>query len=206
MGCQPTKMDDRYIAHGDQPTPEVLLALQFKGLKPADLVYWWRLTPAGYRKLHCNLCKGCAIVPLAVHLAVGQAIIFCLRQNLLGGLVVLCRDRIFKVQIRGGQVREEGASGGCCTCCCGGAEWEMDMVNVGTAQPGEVVCLPVIKLGGTENPPVIFVHDTVKAQKLIGAVYQARPAARLLTLGIQSQNPKIMNSTDMVHHRRNFCV
>ena len=33
----------------------------------------------------------------------------------------------------------------------------------------------------------------------------SRPA-RLLTLGIQSQESRVMNSTDMVHHRRNVCV
>ena len=34
---------------------------------------------------------------------------------------------------------------------------------------------------------------------------QARPA-RLLTLGIQSQEPRVMNSTDIVHHRSCLCV
>ena len=49
-----------------------------------------------------------------------------------------------------------------------------------------------------------FLHTRRSAVQ--GECYtQARPA-RFLSFGIQSQNPKIMNSTDMVHHRRNVCV
>ena len=107
MGCQPSKASEKFISHSSTPTPVVQTALREKGLSGSDLVYWWQLTPSGYRKLQCTLAKGYILVPLFAHIAVGQCILANAKANLIGGMCVLTKDRIFKVQIGGEKVLKE---------------------------------------------------------------------------------------------------